>query len=392
MLRYKIRSHSKCLLATSFVFLTILAGRAALSQDIHADPAIHERMQKYVDDGQASGIVTLVADHEHVLHLDAVGLADVEAKRPMKTDTMFAIASMTKPITATAVMILKDDGRLKLDDPVSKYLPAFAEMKLKSGESAKNVMTIHHLLTHTSGLGGDQQNEGTLAETADALAKRPLDFEPGTKWQYSPSLNVAGRIVEVVSGESFDQFLATHIFEPLDMKDTSFLPSEDKQVRVAKLYQPGKTAGTLEKATHWINDLSPTRTPNPSGGLFSTAVDLSHYYQMILGDGLRNAVPILSEDAVHEMTRVQTGELTTGFTPGNGWGLGFCVIQKPQGVTEMLSSGSFGHGGAFGTQGWMDPEKGLVFVLLIQRTNFGNSDASDMRGDFQRLAVKAFGK
>jgi len=392
MLLRRSRSHLKSLLPTSLILLSMLASKAAHSQDSHVDPAIHERMQKYVDDGQASGIVTLVANREHVLHLDAVGLADVEAKKPMKTDTLFAIASMTKPITATAVMILQEDGKLKLDDPVSKYLPAFAEMKLKSGERAKNAITIRHLLTHTSGLGGDQQNEGTLAETADALAKRVLDFEPGTQWQYSPSLNVAGRIVEVVSGESFDQFLAKHIFEPLEMNDTSFLPSEDKHVRIAKLYQPGKTAGTLEVTTHWINDLSPTRTPNPSGGLFSTAADLARYYQMILCGGERDGVRIFSENAVREMTRVQTAELMTGFTPGNSWGLGFCVIQKPQGVTEMLSSGSFGHGGAFGTQGWIDPEKGLIFVLLIQRTNFGNSDASDMRGDFQRLAVKAFQK
>jgi len=392
MPHYRFCSHFKCLLTKAFICMIILAARSAPSQEVHADPAIHERMQKYVDEGQASGIVTLVADREHVLHLDVVGLADVAAKKPMTADTLFAIASMTKPITATAVVILEEQGKLKLDDPVSKYLPAFNEMKLKSGERTKNVMTIRHLLTHTSGLGGEQKNEGTLAETAEALAKRPLDFEPGTSWQYSPSLNVAGRIVEVASGETFDQFLAKHIFEPLDMHETSFLPSADKQAHIAKLYQPGKTSGTLEVTTHWINDLSPNRQPNPSGGLFSTASDLSHYYQMILRGGERNGVRIVSQDTVRDMARVQTGDLTTGFTPGNGWGLGFCVIQKPQGVTEMLSSGSFGHGGAFGTQGWMDPEKGLAFVLLIQRTNFGNSDASDMRGDFQRLAVKAFGK
>jgi CubicO group peptidase (beta-lactamase class C family) len=244
-------------------------------------------------------------------------------------------------------------------------------------------------MTHTSGVVGEQRNEGTLAETAVAMAKRPLGFQPGEKWQYSPGLSICGRVAEVVSGTPFDKFLAERIFEPLKMSDTSFNPTPQQQKRLAKLYQPGKDGAKLAPATHWINDLSGHREPNPSGGLFSTARDMARFYQMVLNGGELDGKRVLSPEAVREMTTVQTGDLVTGFTDGNGWGLGWCVVREPQGVSGMLSPGTFGHGGAFGTQGWVDPVKQTVFVLMIQRTNFGNSDASDVRNAFQRAATEA---
>jgi CubicO group peptidase (beta-lactamase class C family) len=348
---------------------------------------IPQRMQESVQAQQISGAVTLFACEGETVQLSAVGQADIAAGRAMQQDTIFAIASMTKPITATAVMMLRDAGKLRLEDPVAKYVPAFAEVRLKDG-SVPESFTIWHLMTHTSGLGGSQQIQGTLAESVDALASRPLDFEPGTRWQYSPGLNVCGRIVEVISGKPLETFLAERIFQPLGMRDTTFFPDAAQQQRLAQLYRPGED-GAIQATTHWLTELTPDRSPNPSGGLFSTAQDLARFYQLILNGGLWKGRRLISADAVRDMTRLQTGDIVTGFTPGNGWGLGWCVVREPQGVTADLSPGSFGHGGAFGTQGWIDPRQRRIFVLLIQRTGFGNSDASDIRGDFQRLCVQA---
>jgi len=366
------------------------AGRADADAQVDAGllGQIPQRIQEFVDQKQISGAVTLVTDRLRVIHLEAVGLADVESRRPMRPDTMFCIASMTKPITAAAVMILRDEGQLSIDDPVSKYIPAFAELPLRDGKP-KQAITLRHCLTHTAGLSGSQQNEGSLQETVEKLAQRPLDFEPGAKWQYSPGLSVCGRVVEVVSGKPFAEFLAERIFRPLKMVDTTFHPSTAQQQRLARLYQPGEGGKSLAPATHWLVDLSPDSSPNPSGGLFSTAADIGRFYQMLLNQGELDGQRIVSAAAVREMTQIQTGDLTTGFTDGNAWGLGCCLVRRPQGVTAMLSPGTFGHGGAFGTQSWADPQRQMIFVLMIQRTGFGNGDASDIRRVFQELAVKA---
>lgn len=381
------RVMSASLAAACFLF-----GAAGLARaDETAAPAaeiaaISQRMRQFVEEREIAGAVTLVGYRGRIVHLSAVGMADTEGGSPMQTDTLFAVASMTKPIAAASVMVLVDEGRLSLDDPVSKHLPEFRETRLKSGQPPKQDITLRHLLTHTSGLGGDQRNIGDLKETAQAMAKRPLDFEPGERWQYSPGLSVAGRVVEVVSGQPFDKFLEERFFAPLGMNDTSFLPVKEKRPRVAKLYEK-KADGSLAATTHWINELADDRTPNPSGGLFSTAADMARFYQMMLNRGELDGKRVLSEQAVAEMTRVQTDELKTGFTDGNGWGLGWCVVRKPQGVTEMLSPGAYGHGGAFGTQGWIDPQRQMIFVLMVQRSNIPNSDASDMRRALQQLAV-----
>ena len=355
---------------------------------------IPQRMRAFVAEHQIAGAVTLVANRERVLHCEAVGEAVIEKHAPMRKDTVFAIASMTKPITATALMILVDEGKLAIADPVSKYLPEFAGVALKEGPP-KRAITIRDLLTHTSGLVGEQRTQGTLEQTATMLSKRPLGFQPGTKWSYSPGLNVCARIIEIVSGQPYDDFLAQRIFQPLGMVDTTFAPSASQRKRMAKLYQPSDDKNSLVPGTHWLLDFpqdSQNRTPNPSGGLFSTAGDMARFYQMVLGGGEREGRRFLSAAAVRKMTTLQTGDLKTGFTPGCGWGLGWCLVREPQGVTAMLSPGTFGHGGAFGTQGWVDPQRGLIFVLMIQRTGFGNGDAAEIRREFQELAVQALVK
>ena len=371
-----------------------------------ADPAppvcdeIQAVMQEFVDHHQVSGAVTLVADRDQVLHLGAVGLSEIETERRMQTDDLFWIASLTKPFTATAVMILQDEGKLSIDDPVALHLPDFAEMTVgEDRQPANTILTIRQLLTHTSGvagvkwpLGGDTRS---LDVQAYELASLPLQFEPGSQWKYGNGLNVAARIVEVVSGIPFDQFIRYRITEPLDMDDTTFRMSDDQYARFARNYELNDDKSGLVPAEHKLVTPDPAAgadvTPSPSGGLFSTAGDLSRFYRMFLNGGELDSVRVLSPESVEAMTTVQTGDLKTGFTPGNGWGLGLCVVRVPQGVTRMLSPGTFGHGGAYGSQGWIDPEQGLIYVLMIQRRDIGNSDASPMRDAFQSAAVAAFG-
>lgn len=364
------------------------ADPVSVGMDAKALAKIAPRMEEFVKNGKTSGVVTLVARQGKIVHLSAVGEADIETHRPMKTDSIFAIASMTKPITGAALMILVDEGKVSLDDPASKYIPEFKAATLESG-APKREIVVRDLLTHTSGIPGDQANLGSIEKTAIEMSKRKLAFEPGTKWQYGPGLTIIGRIIEVASGKPYDKFLDERLFRPLKMTETTFFPTEEQRKRVPELYQPGKDGQGLAKGTHWLVDFSKERTANPSGGLFSTAGDLARFYQMVLNGGELDGQRILSKKAVEQMTTCQTSDIVTGFTPGNCWGLGWCLVREPQGVTKMLSAGTAGHGGAFGTQGWIDPKKQMTYVLLIQRTNFGSGDGADIRADFQQLAAEA---
>ncbi len=223
------------------------------------------------------------------------------------------------------------------------------------------------------------------------IVEKPVQFAPGSRWQYcQSSINTAARVVEVVSGKPFSEFLEERLFGPLEMKDTTFYPNEEQLKRLAKSYRR-TDEGKLEVADLYflggkgITDRK--RYPRANGGLFSTAGDYGRYARMILRGGEWDGVRYLKEESVKAMTSVLSGELETGFTPGNGWGLGWCVVREPQGVTEALSAGSFGHGGAFGTQAWIDPAKGRAYVLMVQRANFPNSDASELRAEFQKAGA-----
>ncbi|MCC9606273.1 beta-lactamase family protein [Blastopirellula sp. JC732] len=350
---------------------------------------ISAAMQKFAAEGKISGAVTLVAKEGKIIHHAADGKANLETDQPMKKETMFAIASMTKPITATAVMMLVDEGKLSLDDPVSKYLPEFADVKLKDGKAPSRPITFRDCMSHTAGFQGSQSFETSLADAAKDVATRPLLFDPGSNWSYSPGLTVAGEAVEVISGMPFEKFLETRLFQPLGMNDTTFYPNEEQRARTAQIYSPGDQPGTLKPSGNAYSDPSKVKGPNPSAGLVTTAADLVKFYQMMLDGGVASGKRYLSESAVAEMTKLQTGDLKTGFTAGCGWGLGFYLVREPQGVTGMLSPGTFGHGGAFGTQGWIDPDKKMIFVLMIQRSGFGNGDDSDVRKAFQTLATDA---
>lgn len=385
--------------AAAAVLFAVLAYCRPVAADEPVIDSIQSAMQEFVDNGQLSGAVTLVAYKGKVIHHGAVGLADIESKRPMTTDTLFWVASMTKPITATAVMTLQDAGKLNVDDPVSKYIPEFADQVLEeTKQPPRTTLAIKHLMTHTNGLVSPAWPDGgetrSLEEQALAIAAQPLKFEPGSKWQYGHGLTVAGRIVEVVSGLPFDEYVRRTITDPLGMHDTTFALSDEQRGRLATVYRLNDDKTALVPTPHKYVTPKPEVkiTPAPSGGLFSTAGDMARFYQMVLSGGQTQGNRIVSINAVHKMTTIQSGDVVTGFTPGNGWGLGWCVVKEPQGVTESLSPGAYGHGGAYGTQGWVDPERELILVLMIQRPDLGNSDGSDIRGTFQRAAVVAFSR
>ncbi|MFO0921158.1 MAG: serine hydrolase domain-containing protein [Pirellulales bacterium] len=381
------------LLLSSTMLLSSLGMTPAVGQQ-HS-PEIQQVEQNYLDKKEVAGVVTLVASDQGILHLHAAGSADLSRSAPMQTDSIFWIASMSKPVTGACMMILVDQGKVSLDDPITKYLPEMKDLKTKDGKTVN--ITIRHLLTHTSGMDELKPDEAytskNLTEAASRYAKVQVAFEPGTKWRYSQtSINTAARIIEVVSGKSFDTFVAEKIFQPLQMKDTTFYLSEQQASRLAKSYK--KTNDGFEEAKiGLLAGKEPTfrdRMPAANGGLFSTANDFAQFCRMLLRNGELDGNRILSVEAVKTLRSIHSGDLETGFTPGNGWGIGCCVVKNPQGVTEALSSGSFGHGGAYGTQAWIDPVKNRIYLLMVQRSNFPNSDASDLRRDFQNAAVKAF--
>jgi len=354
---------------------------------------IDVRMQELIHQKQAAGIVTLIARRGRVVHLSANGKADLSSGREMTPDSLFAVASMTKPVTAAALLIAQDDGRLNLDEPISKYIPTFGQTLVKGshGKQAKlpqREITIRDCLRHTNGLESDQGNTGTLAEHVEKMATTELAFEPGSKWQYGPGLSVAGRVLEIASGVSFEQFLKDRIFQPLKMQETTFRLTDDFRKKLAHLYQPTSDKMNLEPGHHFLFDNAPADIPNPSGGLFSTALDLVRFYQMILNGGELDGERVLSAEAVLEMTSLQTAELATA-SLGVGWGLGFCVVPYPRGTNSSLSPGSFSHGGAFGTHGCVDPQREMIFVLLVARQNFTSPHAIELRAELQRLAVGA---
>ena len=356
---------------------------------------IVKQMRSFIDNKEIAGAVTLVATPAAVVRVDAFGQADVAANRPMRADNLFWIASMTKPVTGVAIMQLVEAGKLSFEDPAAKYVPELGRMKMKNGAPAKTI-TVRHLMTHSAGLPENTSEETkaakNLQDLVTAFATKPMQFEPGSKWQYSQTgINSLGRIIEVVSGKHYEEYVDEHIFKPLGMSDTTFYPSKEQQKRLATSYkaEKGELAPT-EISLFAGKDLADrNRVPLANGGLFSTAGDYGKFARMLLNDGTLDGRQILKPESVKQLCTVHSGDLVTGFTPGNGWGCCVCVVRQPQGVTEALSPGSFGHGGAYGTQAWIDPVKKVAYILMVQRSNFPNSDASDVRKVFQNTAARA---
>jgi len=359
---------------------------------------IPKAMQQFVSDKKIVGSVTLVAHNGQVVSFDAVGFQNIDKKIKMQVNTIFRIASMTKTFVGAAIMMLKEEGKLQLDDPIDKYLPGYGNMWLVSEKTDIKTtlvrpgrkITIRDILTHTHGLGAIPSGIpiNSIAEYSTVVSQLPLQFEPGSQWKYGGSgITAAARIVELLSGKPYEVFLSERIFTPLGMKNTSFSVKPEDIDRVSALYQPSAVSGIeAAKTPNWSG------YPHPDGGLYSTAMDIAKWMQAILDKGIFNGTRIITEESVNELTKIQTGALETGFTEGMSYGLAFGVVRKPKGVTEMLSPGTFGHGGAFGTQEWADPKTGTVYILMIQRVSFGNGDASDIRNSFQKIAAGAIVK
>jgi CubicO group peptidase (beta-lactamase class C family) len=368
-------------------------------------PGIGAAMEEMIAKNEVAGAVTAVVTRDKVLHLGTSGVADVVTKRPMTPDTLFWIASMTKPVTGVAVLMLQDEGKLSLADPVARYLPEFAGLKTPSGKPAN--LTLTQILTHTSGLGEASgpaaQRARTLADLVPIWLAAPMQYEPGAQWKYTQSgINAAARIVEVVSGMTFDAFVQKRIFDPLGMMNTTFYPSEAQRTRLATAYAKNRGTGALEAVPPRADYGARDRPPQGNGGLYSTAPDYARFAQMLLNGGSLGGHRYLSARAMTFLTTPQTGSLPTGFfqsdTYGNrgtnyGWGIATCILRTPHdGVAAMLSPGTYGHGGAWGTQAWIDPVKGVAYIFMVQRSDFPNSDASDVRRAFQQAAVAALAR
>jgi len=381
-------------------------------------------MQNYVDDGRIPGFLTVVARHGKIVHFETIGRRDIENNKPIETDTIFRIHSMSKPITSVAVMILYEEGHFQLDTPVSEFIPEFKSMKAYNEDQteildAKKAVTIKHLLTHTAGLIYGWGNKsldkryqeanlfqpGTLlGDTIKKLSDIPLAHEPGEKWTYGVSTDVLGYLVEVVSGMQFEEFLQTRLFEPLGMVDTAFSVPVEKLDRFAAVYQltakdgmkdgKGKEKGVKgnkkEKMKLERVDKDPRLAsgeirffPGGGGGLVSTAPDYMRFCQMLLNGGELNGVRILKKETVELMR----------YPHHDGWfGLGFSVVNDKEAEDTddkdlkdtPESIGSYSWGGAAGTLFWIDPEKALIGLLMTQV-----SDVSSSHDQFKVLIYQA---
>src|SRR5262245_39566987 len=370
-------------------------------------------MQKYIDAQLVPGTVAIVARNGKVVYFEAQGYMDAENKVPMRTDAIFRIASMTKPITSVALMMLWEEGRFHLNDPVSRYLPEFGNPQVSttgdaSGQTgalvaAKTPITIRELLTHTAGLANSHVGNTKFFETAMAardgdnlegytkrLAALPLNYQPGEAWQYSVATNVVGRLVEVLSGSPLDRFMEERIFRPLGMKDTHFFLNEDGADRLAVQYRPG------DDQTIVVDDPGGTASRWVSGsktlllgadGLLSTASDYLRFQQMMLNGGKLDTSRVLSPVTVSLMLENHTGDLPIWLTgPGMGFGLGYGIVVDRGKAATPLSKGSAYWGGAYGTFSWIDRDEELIGILMTQLRPY---DHLGIREDFQVLTNQA---
>jgi CubicO group peptidase (beta-lactamase class C family) len=373
-----------------------------------------DHFHRLVDEGKIAGVVTWVARRGQVVHEDAYGLADIEAQRPMTKDAYFYVYSMTKPITSVALLMLYEEGRFQLDDPVARYLPELANLKLYAGESRDGRMTlrdparqptIEDVFRHTAGFlygpAGERGIDkayadasvlgGTLEELTRKLGTLPLAYEPGTQWIYSVSHDVQARLVEVLSGMPFDAFVRQRIFEPLGMKQTVFGRPEELKDRFAVIYRPeadGKLVptGALD---------APGAATRVLGGfsVSSTAADYGRFARMLVGSGELDGVRLLSRKTVdlmasnHLPAGVLRGSAGGGAAHGEGYGLGVRVVTDPAQAGNLTSAGTFGWSGAAGTHFFVDRSEDLVAVFMVQK--MGGTDGPGMADQFETLVYQA---
>ena len=400
---------------TAYRSILLLANFAVVCHGQAAHPSrvnprilaeIPKRIEQFVANKNVAGAVTLVAHGNDVVEFHAMGMADIEANRPMRKDTIFQIMSMTKPITAIGIMMLAEEGKLALRDPVEQYLPEFHNQRVAANTGPDNArlsvpdhaITIRDLLTHTAGIQDaapaaihdyEQLMNITLEEAVRQMAKQPLLFQPGTQWSYTtPGIEILGRIIEVCSGQKYEDFISARILRPLGMKDSFFYPTLETIPRIAMVYVEKDGKLVPGPATLLGGDPAKYRKgaifPGPGDGLYSTAEDLLHLYRMMLNKGVYEGRRYLSPFSIHLMTEAHTAGIhPVGWMRGADYGLGWEVVTDPFGELAGHAKGTYGHGGAFGTQGWVDPQNGLISILLIQRS--GGSTES-LRNVFLTMA------
>jgi len=362
-----------------------------LASPARATPSFRDIIQPHLDTHAIAGAVTLVADREGILAIEAFGLADRATGKAMTTDAMFWIASQTKPMTATAFMMLVDEGKVKVDDPVENYLPEFKGQMVIVEQDPQHMLlkapgrplAVRDVLSHTGGLRYSSPLEQPtldrlrLADAVRSHALQPLLWEPGSKYLYSSAgINIAGRIIEVVTGMPYEDFMRTRLFEPLEMKDTTFHPTMAQVQRLATAYGPNADKSDIEETTTDLLSYpltDPLRQPIPGGGLFSTATDLARFYRMILNQGELDGRRYLTAESVRKMTSKQTGDAIE-----DGYGFGW-----------MTKDGAFGHSGSLNTQSSIDTATGLLTVLLVQQKRF-IANGTNLKGDFKRAAKARF--
>jgi len=379
--------------------------------------------------GELAGIVILIARHGKIVHFSSIGSADVEKHKPMQRDTIFRLYSMTKPITSTALMMLYEEGRFQMGDPLSKYLPEFAHLRvLRNPEGdVKDTVPVQHeptmqdVLRHTAGFTHALETtpldaeytkanlfgvDVSLAQMMERLAKLPLQYEPGTKWVYSVGADVSARLVEVLSGMPFDRFLEERLLEPLGMKDAGFWVPPDRAQRLATVYymKDGKltpiddvhgSPGDIWLSEPWtVNSYTVNhKRKGGSYGLVSTAEDYFRFGQMMLNGGELNGVRILSPQTVQFMARDHLGPIglprEDGKPSGMGFGLGFAVMEDPAAAGYMSSIGSYFWAGYASTYFWIDPKEDMVVVAMTQHIDDNVPAAGALRGQLPTLVYSA---
>jgi CubicO group peptidase (beta-lactamase class C family) len=378
---------------------------------------IHEMVQRHIDAHDISGAVTLVARNGKVALFEAHGLADIESNKPMSKETLFWIMSMTKPVVGTAVLMMMEEGKLRLTDPVSRFIPEFKGMKVAVMQDrpagvpapapgspplfytvpATREITIQDLLTHVSGLnsGGPASSAEvakialkageSLADYIPRLGTTPLDFQPGTRWQYSATaaFDTLERVVEIVSGQPFDRFARERIFDPLGMKDTTWRPSSEQLSRVATQYRGAGGALTrVDRKPIWMNSATYL---SGGGGLMSSAEDYLEFGQMLANRGELNGKRLLGPKTVDLMSSVFVPDTLPGRAKGRGFGLSVQVISDHIAANTPISNGSFGWDGAFGTHFWVDPKEKIVGLFMVQ----ASGPNRQMNPDFENAVMQA---
>ena len=412
-------------LSQSLVAAGLLAITSAINHAADSAP-LAPVLQSAVDKHLVAGTVVLVANKDRVLDLEAAGYSGLDAKTPMKPDAMFWIASMSKSYTGVALMMLVDEGKVKLDDPVEKYLPEFQGQLVEEDgierHPPKHPITVREIMDHTSGVAVPQdpafKNVHNLKDIVAVIGKLPLRREPGTKFEYNNcGINTGGRIIEVVSGISYLDFMQQRLFTPLEMKDTTFFPTEEQASRLAStakftesktdledvrsLMRKNLTQAVIDKLTQGQKIPEPlldnfgggvttdivNHYGQPAGGLYATAGDVGRLCQMLLNGGTWHGRRYLSEEAIKTLSSNQTGDVSVN--PVEGYGIGCFVKIKNNEGPEV---GSYGHRGARRTVMWVDPKNQLVMVAMIQRWDMTGEQQNEFYGSVFKAMVEKFGR